>query len=277
MPDRTGIDHSWDRNSDRAHLLLAQNRNKMQCDGLRNVWCSHCANNFCLAFRFQYFFFFFSPSRFPALDLFPSLSTQSSYYWPIGTRFYLFYRDIDITRPIERNDCPAQLVSSVSRWNDTSDPTCLARPFHSASIQRSRNATLAFTNIRARKCIGWVTGERQKRRDYSRGLEKHRACLILLDFFNNGAFHFQPISVKKRWILMIQGLETEKVSNKNKINRKENILVLNLTLFYIIKLSIFFMHNKIYPEILKSFYDEETKKKINLYLWTNCTMHHFQR
>lgn len=67
MPDRTGIDHSWDRNSDRAHLLLAQNRNKMQCDGLRNVWCSHCANNFCLAFRFQYFFFFsplpFTPPR----------------------------------------------------------------------------------------------------------------------------------------------------------------------------------------------------------------------
>ena len=57
-----------DRNSDRAHLLLAQNRNKMQCDGLRNVWCSRSANNFCPAFRFQWFpiflfFVFFSPTN----------------------------------------------------------------------------------------------------------------------------------------------------------------------------------------------------------------------
>lgn len=34
MPDRASIEHSRDRNSDRAHLLLAQNRNKMRCDGL---------------------------------------------------------------------------------------------------------------------------------------------------------------------------------------------------------------------------------------------------
>lgn len=54
MPDRASIGHSRDRNSDRAHLLLAQNRNKMRCRRpAKPVWHSRCASNFCLAFRFN--------------------------------------------------------------------------------------------------------------------------------------------------------------------------------------------------------------------------------
>lgn len=52
MPDRASIGHSRDRNSDRAHLLLAQNRNKMRCRRpAKPVWHSRCASNFCPAFR----------------------------------------------------------------------------------------------------------------------------------------------------------------------------------------------------------------------------------
>lgn len=182
MPDRTGIDHSWDRNSDRAHLLLAQNRNKMQCDGLRNVWCSHCANNFCLAFRFQYFFppraF---PSRLPALDLFPT-------YPPILLTNWNAILSI-LSRHITRqSDCPARLVSRVSRWTDV---LSLARPFDFGISQRSRLQTSENAS------------------DESRRRRSIEHLFLILFHFNKGAWALSIFkrfpccgrSRKKRWIL----------------------------------------------------------------------------
>lgn len=147
MPDRTGIDHSWDRNSDRAHLLLAQNRNKMQCDGLRNVWCSHCANNFCLAFRFQYFF---PPARLP----FTPPRT-----WPLP------HPPTHPTDQLERD-----FIYFIATYNTAKRLSSAAR-VKSVSLNRRLVAcssfwfryqpTLAFTNIR--KCIGWITEETKHR------------------------------------------------------------------------------------------------------------------
>lgn len=152
MPDRTGIDHSWDRNSDRAHLLLAQNRNKMQCDGLRNVWCSHCANNFCLAFRFQYFFFFFSPSRFPALDLFLShpvviLLTNWNAILSILSRhrYNTAYRTKRLSSAarvkcvsLKRHQRPDLSCPSFSFRFDTTLPECNARVYKHSSPKMHR-------------------------------------------------------------------------------------------------------------------------------------------
>ena len=104
-----------DRNSDRAHLLLAQNRNKMQCDGLRNVWCSRSANNFCPAFRFQWFPIFFI-FRFFLSD------KQQPFPRPQRCRFWFFpllhFRSVSFpTRVIDYAICRVRprIVHSVDR------------------------------------------------------------------------------------------------------------------------------------------------------------------
>lgn len=183
MPDRTGIDHSWDRNSDRAHLLLAQNRNKMQCDGLRNVWCSHCANNFCLAFRFQYFF----PPRAPSLHASPHLTSSPPTHHPIDQleRDFIYFIATYNT---------AKRLSSAARVKSVS---LNRRLVACSSFWFRYQPTLAFTNIR--KCI-----EDESRR--RRSIEH----LFLISFhFNKGAWALSIFkrfpccgrSRKKRWIL----------------------------------------------------------------------------
>lgn len=151
MPDRTSIDHSWDRNSDRAHLLLAQNRNKMQCDGLRNVWCSHCANNFCLAFRFQYFF--------PRLPFTPHLTPRLFTNWIDDFIYFVSRHRYNTAYCRVFTERLSSAARVKSRWNGTT--VLLARPFHPHT---RRMPTLPECNARVykhsnprRKCVGWIT------------------------------------------------------------------------------------------------------------------------
>lgn len=121
------------------------------------------------------------PSRLPALDLFPTHPPILLTNW----NAILSILSRHITR---QSDCPARLVSRVSRWTDV---LSLARPFDFGISQRSRLQTSENAS------------------DESRRRRSIEHLFLILFHFNNGAWALSIFkrfpccgrSRKKRWIL----------------------------------------------------------------------------